>query len=56
MLFKEVRVRSDKISRKEFPKLVDGRKRNVQERKRETLEELIVRASNVDFNVGTTKQ
>ena len=56
VLFKEVRVRSNKISRKKCPKLVDRGKRNVQERERETLEELIMRASNVNFNVGTTKQ
>ena len=58
MLFKEVRVRSNKISRKKCLKLVDRGKRNVQEREREreTLEELIMRASNVNLNVGTTKQ
>jgi len=35
VLFKEVRVRSNKISRKKCPKLVDRGKRNVQERERE---------------------
>ena len=34
----------------------EGREMSRRERERETLEELIMRASNVNLNVGTTKQ
>ena len=36
--------------------MINGGKRDVQERKGETLKKLIMRASNINFNMGATKQ
>ena len=56
MLFKETRVRGNKICRKKVTKLIYGGKRDIQEREGKTLKKLIMRASNINFNMGATKQ
>ena len=55
-MVKEAGIRSKKIFLKQVPKLIDGGEGDVKEREGKTLEKLIMRASDINFSMGATKQ